>query len=362
MTVTCRFQLERAPFHLHIDTCFAAKITGVFGPSGSGKSTLLHLLAGIDKPDGGRLTINGELIFDSEKGINTPCHARRVGMVFQQGRLFPQKTVAANLCYGLELLPQGERLFGFEHIVDLLELRPLLAFKPAQLSGGEAQRVALGRAILSSPRLLLLDEPMAALDRGLKRQILPFLRRISEETDIPMIYVSHDLQELLQLTDQLLVLGRGQQLAQGRFLDLVQQVDVLELMHDLGLLNVVPMIATPCQKRKGLARLVPATTKGERAESSTWIGPAIETQRTVFAVLRPEDIALVKQPVPDISIRNQIQGTVVNIVVASQRALCIVNIGVEVLVEVSTNAISDMGLTRGQSIYCLFKALAIRYW
>lgn len=198
----------RGDFRLHICEKLTAHTTGLFGPSGCGKSTLLALIAGFLTPTSGRIQLGNQLLFDAAQKINVPVHQRRIGIVFQDGQLFPHLNAHNNLLYGYRNLKPEQRRFQLDTVVDLLELAPLLNRKPRQLSGGEQQRVALGRALLYSPELLLLDEPLSALDKNLKTQILPFLARL-RELDIPMLYVSHSLEEIRYLTDSWLEMEAG---------------------------------------------------------------------------------------------------------------------------------------------------------
>lgn len=201
-------EFSRGNFNLQLRETLTAPVTGLFGPSGCGKSTLLALIAGLLKPKRGNITLQGRTLFDATQHINLPSHQRRVGLVFQDGQLFPHLNVRNNLLYGYRNLTAEQRHFELGTVVELLELAPLLTRKPRQLSGGEQQRVALGRALLYSPELLLLDEPLSALDKDLKSQILPFLARL-RELDIPMLYVSHSLEEIQFLTDSWLGMEAG---------------------------------------------------------------------------------------------------------------------------------------------------------
>lgn len=202
-------KLKRQNFELDVCLQLNHRVTAIFGPSGSGKSTLLSIIAGIIKPDSGVVVINGECVFDDKKHINKPINARRVGLVFQDGRLFPHLTVEHNLGYALNFIPKTEQQFKLEEIASLLEIETLLKRFPQQLSGGEMQRVALGRALLSSPKLLMLDEPLASLDGRLKSQILPFLKRVADQINIPMIYISHSKREILQITNNVINISSG---------------------------------------------------------------------------------------------------------------------------------------------------------
>jgi molybdate transport system ATP-binding protein len=205
------FELDyaRGDFRLQAQATLPDGVTGIHGPSGAGKSTLLALIAGLLRPQRGWLRFEHEVLVDVATDTFVPAWRRGIGMVFQDGLLFPHLNVRHNLQFGWARRTPEARRFGFDDVVALLELQPLLARRPALLSGGERQRVALGRALLSSPRLLLLDEPLSSLDPRLKDQILPFLRRVKQETRIPMLYVSHVRAELDYLADRVLKMERG---------------------------------------------------------------------------------------------------------------------------------------------------------
>ncbi len=190
-------------------------VTALFGPSGSGKTSVVGMIAGLIRPDRGRIVIDGETVFDSGKGIDVPAHRRRIGYVFQDGRLFPHMSVARNLDYGRWMtgLPRDEA--QFKHVIELLDIAPLLERRPGALSGGERQRVALGRALLMKPRLMLLDEPLASLDARRKSEILPYLVRLRDDTRLPMIYVSHDAGEVKLLASRVVLLDDGRVVRTG---------------------------------------------------------------------------------------------------------------------------------------------------
>lgn len=204
------FEFQRGNFSLKAQQNFSAPITGILGASGSGKSTLLAIIAGLLKPQSGRILLNGNPLCDTKSHQWLPPHKRHIGLVFQDGQLFPHLSVRNNLLYGFNNIPSALRRFSLRDVVELLEVGDLLERKPAHLSGGEKQRVALGRAVLYSPQLLLLDEPLSALDERLKQQILPFLLRIYEECKIPMIYVTHALSEINFLTKDRFVVRNGE--------------------------------------------------------------------------------------------------------------------------------------------------------
>ncbi len=200
---------QRDEFSLAVKQQFSAPITGILGASGSGKSTLLSLIAGLLKPQQGNIALNGETLCNTNSRIWIPPHQRHIGLVFQDGQLLPHLSVRNNLLYGYKNITPQQRRFSLDTVVDLLEIGQLLERKPAHLSGGEKQRVALGRAVLYSPELLLLDEPLSALDERLKQQILPFFLRIYDECKIPMMYVTHAFSELEFLTSQRFIVRDG---------------------------------------------------------------------------------------------------------------------------------------------------------
>lgn len=203
------FKFQRGDFCLQICTQLDAPITGVLGASGSGKSTLLAVIAGLLKPQQGHVSLDNRILSNTQSNIWTPPHNRRVGLVFQDGQLLPHLSVRKNLLYGYGNLAAEQRHFELDAVAQILEIEHLLGRKPNSLSGGEKQRVALGRAVLYSPSLLLLDEPLSALDERLKNQILPFFLRIKSEFQIPMIYVSHSPREIEYLTDKWLMVENG---------------------------------------------------------------------------------------------------------------------------------------------------------
>ncbi len=203
-------KFQRGIYKLAAKATFNAPITGIVGASGSGKSTLLSAIVGLIKPQQGFIRLNNRTLFNDAPKQWVPPHLRRIGLVFQDGQLLPHLSVKNNLLYGYNNTPKQERRFTLDAIVQLLELAPLLNRHPKDLSGGERQRVAMGRAVLYSPQLLLLDEPLSALDERLKQQILPFFARIYSECTIPMIYVSHAHSEIDYLTDTCLQVADGE--------------------------------------------------------------------------------------------------------------------------------------------------------
>lgn len=206
-----RVDVEKRLGEFSLSASFASegRVTGLFGASGAGKSSLINMIAGLLRPDRGTIVIDGETVDDTAAGIHVPTWRRRIGYVFQDARLFPHLNVAQNLDYGRRMNRLAADPAQHTRVVDLLDIGALLDRRPGKLSGGERQRVALGRALLSKPRLLLLDEPLGALDEARKLEILPYLVRLRDEANVPMVYVSHDVAELRQLATQIVMLKQG---------------------------------------------------------------------------------------------------------------------------------------------------------
>jgi molybdate transport system ATP-binding protein len=212
-----------------LDAEFAAegRFTALFGASGSGKTSLINVIAGLTKPEKGRVVIDGVALVDTARGVFVPPHKRRLGMVFQEGRLFPHLSVKQNLLYGAWFARAPESAANLARVAALLGVERLLARYPDRLSGGEKQRVAIGRALLAAPKLLLMDEPLASLDDPRKEEIMPYLERLRDEARIPIVYVSHSVAEVARLSDTLVVLRGGKVRAAGPTIELMQRLDLL---------------------------------------------------------------------------------------------------------------------------------------
>jgi molybdate transport system ATP-binding protein len=202
-------------FNLTADFAGGAGVTALFGPSGAGKTTIVNMIAGLVRPDRGRIALNENALFDSTTRINVPAHQRRIGYVFQEGRLFPHLSVAHNLSYGRWMSGLPFDAAEQERVVHLLDIAHLLHRRPGKLSGGERQRVAIGRALLMRPRLLLLDEPLASLDAARKAEILPYLERLRDESGVPMVYVSHQADEVRRIAGTVVRIDNGRVVAIG---------------------------------------------------------------------------------------------------------------------------------------------------
>jgi molybdate transport system ATP-binding protein len=200
-------------FTLEADFKSESRVTAIFGPSGSGKTSVLNAIAGLLRPERGHVAVDGVVLLDTASDVYLAPHERRVGYVFQDGRLFPHLSVKGNLLYGRIFARPSRHHASFEEIVDLLDLGSLLRRGIAALSGGEKQRVAIGRALLSSPRLLLLDEPLSSLDERRKEEVMPFLEKLRDQVSMPIVYVSHVISEIERLAGTVVLMERGQVLA-----------------------------------------------------------------------------------------------------------------------------------------------------
>jgi len=344
MTTEKRF----GAFTLGTDFTVNGDRIGIFGVSGSGKSTLVSMLAGLLKPDSGEITLNGDCLFSSAKRINLPPEQRRISMVFQQHCLFPHLDVRNNLLYGFKRCPAEHRKIDFDTLVEVLQLAELQERGVTNLSGGEKQRVALGRAILANPRLLLMDEPLSALDDSLRFQIIPYLRSVSEQFGIPYLFISHSLVEMRLMTDTVLAFEKGalieqttsEQLARNRMgQSSVGYINLLKLGRPLP---TAGLFAYPW----GASQLL-LSPGSDRNES--------------LAELSSKDIILFKQHPEAISARNLLQCSVRTLFSSGRK------IGVELdcagnslIAEVVQDAVNELGITPGSTIYAAIKASAFR--
>jgi molybdate transport system ATP-binding protein len=216
-------RLPLASFSLEIDATLDHSITGIFGPSGAGKTSLLDLIAGLRRPLAGKVQLGGDVLSDTSTRTHLPPRRRRVGYVPQDLALFPHLSVRSNLLYGHRTTTATDKLFTLEHVLEVMEIAPLLSRDVTRLSGGEQQRVAFARAVLSAPHLLLLDEPMSSLDVRLKTRLIPYLKRIRDEFRIPLVYVTHDASELGALCDEVLIVESGRITQRGPAMAILQQ-------------------------------------------------------------------------------------------------------------------------------------------
>jgi molybdate transport system ATP-binding protein len=330
-------------------------VTALFGPSGAGKTTLLQCLAGLLTPDEGRIVRDGEVLFDSGAGVNLPPERRRVGFVFQDLRLFPHLTVEENLLYGYRLAHAGDRRVDPERVHELLELSKLLFRRPGTLSGGEARRVALGRAILASPTVLLLDEPLTGLDEARKGAVLDLLGQVRAEFQLPTVFVSHSLSEILELTTRVIVMDRGRVIGQGDLSEVLGTEEVFRLADSLGLESLLEVEITESDVQGGLTR----ARLGAHEISLPPVERAPGTRAVV--AIRPEDVILATAPVAGISALNALAGVVSRINRLSDRVLVSVDVGQTIRAEITNRSAAELGVETGARVHCLVKAFSFRW-
>ncbi|MFO1304625.1 MAG: molybdenum ABC transporter ATP-binding protein [Burkholderiales bacterium] len=341
-------------FHLDVRFEADAPIVGLFGRSGAGKTSVVNAIAGIGRPHRGRIRINGDVLFDTSQGIDVPPERRRVGYVFQDALLFPHLDVLANLTYGERLRAPSERVIARERVVELLGLGGLLARKPRTLSGGEKQRVAIGRALLAQPRILLMDEPLAALDVERKAEILDYVERLRDELSIPIIYVSHSVAEITRLADTVVVLSEGRCLAAGNVEDVMGRAD---LRPATGRYEAGALVDTQVLRHDDASGL---TTLG--FDGGELLVPKVDaaTGERVRARIRARDVSLAIARPQGISILNILPGRVVSV---DDGGGAIVDVQVAVgsatiAARISRRSRDDLGIRAGRDVFALVKAIS----
>ncbi|SRR5581483_5066273 len=355
MRLCCRIPL--AGFDLDIDAAFDARVTAVFGPSGSGKTTLLDAIAGLRPIAAGEIECGGRMLFSSARKIALPPRRRHIGYVPQEGALFPHLSVRRNILFGAgrDARSPAASAIHLDHVCEVLEIAPLLARPVSEISGGEAQRVALARAILSRPQLLLLDEPLAALDVGLKEKILPYLARVRDEFAIPMIYVTHNVTEVLALADWVLLLRAGRLVAQGPPQAALTSARAVRDAPEEQLENVFAATLIDSDRRAGRSRaLLPGGA--ELFVPFTAGAP----QSALHVGVSADDILLATRRPEGISAGNILPGMVTAIDLVDDQALVRVEAGGEFCARVTAGAVSRLSLAAGAPVFLVIKTRSFR--
>jgi molybdate transport system ATP-binding protein len=346
---------QRGSFQLSLQAGMSGGVIALFGRSGCGKSTAINLIAGLLTPDTGRIQFDETVWFDSEARINVPTEQRRIGYVFQDARLFPHYSVEGNLRYGLQRSRSAVRM-PFEQIVSLLGLESLLQRRPRQLSGGEQQRVALGRALLSQPNLLLLDEPLASLDQARREEVLPYLERIRDVLRIPMIYVSHQFEEVIRLASDVVLLEQGQVLAQGALTEISLRPELRQIIGAEAIGAVVNAHVHSIDTNNGLAQLQLGNGQLSVDAQDLSVGQQVRLQ------LLARDLILALEAPRGLSVRNMLQGTVTEVRADDANAtLVVVDVGgVMLMARITNSAARDLQLRSGVVLWVLVKAITLR--
>ena len=346
--------IKRFPtFRLECEGVFESGVTGIFGPSGSGKTTLLSCIAGLITPDEGEIEVMGRPVYSSIRRKNEPPEKRRFGYVFQDAALFPHMSVRKNIYYGYRLTAPERRVIDPESLVGLFELEQLLDRRVVNLSGGERHRVALARALATSPDLLLLDEPLASLDAALRGTVLGYLKRIWRELGTPMVYVSHSISEIMALAESVLVLNDGKVVVHGPSTQVLVHPEVSELADHASLENLVEAEVVRSSSDGGLAEL--RVGGAHLVASGVYKAPG----EVVMISIRAGDVILSLDVPRRISARNLVAAVISEIHVLGQRVLVYADVGTLLVVEITLTAMKELALRKGQDVYLIIKANSI---
>ena len=329
-------------------------LLALFGRSGAGKTTLINLLAGLARPDSGRIVLDQHTLFDSKSGIDLPPERRRIGYVFQEGRLFPHMNVRSNLLYGRRRAPAEKGAVPLEEIVALLGIGHLIDRRPSGLSGGEKQRVAIGRALLANPRLLLLDEPLAALDGERKAEILPFIERLRDEINLPIVYVSHDPAEILRLADQVLLLENGAIVASGPVAEIFSRPDLQRLV---GAAEAGAVLTARLQSHDDADGLSYLQFAGNQLTVPRLAAP---TGSEVRLRIRARDVSLALAHPRGLSIQNIISARITGMHASDDAHMDVeLDAGLPLRARVTNRAVRELSLAVGMSVFALVKAVSV---
>ena len=356
MTIACAIRHRLGSFNLDADFAVDGKLTALFGPSGCGKTSIINAIAGLLRPDAATISINGETLVDTGRSIFVPAHLRRIGYVFQDARLLPHLSVAQNLAYGRWFTPKADRYADERAIHAMLGIDTLLARKPRELSGGEKQRVALGRALLQSPRLLLMDEPLASLDEARKQEVLPYLERLRDEVKVPIIYVSHSPAEVARLASHVVLLKDGKLVEAGAARDILPAI--ASVSEEFALDAGTPLDMTV----KSIDQKFNLTTLTSAAGIVRLPGAHGRTGDKIRLFIRSTEVMLATSKPRGLSALNVLQGTVVSIDNSSaSSALVRLRCGEALIAATITRkSAADLKLRPGSRAYAIFKSLSFK--
>ena len=342
--------LPRRDFTIQLSGCFGRETVGIYGPSGAGKTSLFSMLLGLEKPDTGRIVLNGRVLTDTARDTFIPPNRRRIGVVFQEKLLFPHLSIRENILFGERYV--DEKRIQLNSVADLLDLTPMLDSRPSEISGGEQQRTAIARALLTSPQLLLLDEPFNAVHTELRMAILPYINRLISELKIPMLVISHDLPDIQRLTTTVYLINRGECSGFGNIFSLFGEND--SLAGEIGLVNTLSLYE-PRELEPGLYScridgiadgFVHAPMAQEKAR-----------EKNFTLIIPPGEISLATRRIFHTSIQNQLAGTISKIINKGTCVFCIVKSGnLTIVAKVSQISIKELMLKPGDSVFVLFKA------
>lgn len=354
--LSANFEVRFPGFHLQTRlTLLDGGVTVLFGPSGSGKTTLLRCLAGLERSNTGVLKFGDTVWQDEARNIFVPVHKRPIGLVFQEPRLFPHLSVRNNLLYGFKRVPIHERRIALDEVVEVLDIAHLLDRRPGFLSGGEGQRVAIGRALLTSPSLLLMDEPLASLDTQRKRELLPYIRRLQTTWQVPIVYVSHSLGEILQLVDTMVLLKQGKVVAQGPVDEVFSQLELRHHIDSKAVGAVLDTIVAEHEPEFGLTRLQFMDHQLHVPQQSAEAGQSVRLH------IHSNDVSIVTSPPNNqTSVLNILEARVLEVGALDANSYSVdikLDVGQPILATITRKSLARLGITVGQKVYAHIKAI-----
>ncbi|ARS54556.1 molybdenum ABC transporter ATP-binding protein [Kushneria konosiri] len=346
-------QHRQGNFEVDVDiTTPGSGVTALFGHSGSGKTTLLRMLAGLDRPDQGRVVLNERTFVDTERGVFVSPHQRRLGVVFQEARLFPHYRVRSNLIYARRIT-RGE---AFDRVVSLLGIEALLDRMPGALSGGEARRVAIGRALLAEPDMLLMDEPLTGLDGARKQELLDYILRLTREIDLPILFVSHDPEELMAVAEQLVVMDQGRVIASGPLERLLSRGDLTPWLGGFEASSLLQAQVNSHDQHYHATRLT--LSDGQRLTLPLLTQPKGSMLRVR---VRRRDVAIALSPQHDSSFRNQLDVVISSLAPGAPGTLEVTLelAGQQLCSRVTLEAAEALGLQPGMAVVALIRSVSL---
>lgn len=353
-----RLKLKYSGFALDVDLQLPGRgVTALYGHSGSGKTTCLRCIAGLERAEQGFIQVNDEVWQDSDQQVFVPPHKRALGYVFQEASLFPHLSVLANLEFGLKRIPKQQRRVDMTHATELLGIGHLLDRHPQHLSGGERQRVGIARALLTSPKLLLMDEPLAALDSQRKGEILPYLQRLHDELDIPVLYVSHSQDEVARLADHIVLLSNGKALASGPIGETLARLDLpLALGDDAGVV-IEGHVSAYDPDYQLLTLQLPGTALNIRVAHTP-----MDAGQALRCKVQARDVSLSLHNAPQSSILNRLPVTVISEMGADNAAHVLIRLdaaGTPLLARITRYSRDQLSVHPGQQLWAQIKAVAV---
>ncbi len=355
MSITVSIRHVFGDFALDVAFGSNGRLTSIFGASGSGKTSVVNVIAGLVRPQAARISVDGRLLTDTAAQVNVPVHRRRIGYVFQDARLFPHLSVEQNLSFGQWFAPKADRYADRGQILSLLGISHLLPRRPSQLSGGEKQRVAIGRALLTSPKLLLMDEPLAALDAPRKAEILPYIERLRDEFHVPIVHVSHSVAEVARLATDIVVMAEGHVLASGPAAQILQRPDLMpeDERDEAG--SILDM--TIAAHDPGFDMTLLRSAAGE-AHVQGRIGDA---GTKVRVRIRARDVMIATRQPHDISALNIFRGRITGLAEAGRPAMNVTLDcgGSAIIARITRQSCAALQLAMGREVFAVVKAVSV---